>query len=184
MSDGNGLYSLVAEFESPGDLVNAAVRAREAGYRRMEAYTPFPVHGLPDALGFQRSWLPLVVLVGGLLGAAGGYALQYWVSAIDYPLNIGGRPNNSWPSFIPVTFELTVLVAALFAVLGMFALNGLPQPFHPLFALPQFSRASRDRFFLSIQWRDARFDPDATRSFLENQNPLGVYEVRFRDAAR
>ena len=177
MSDAGDLYGLLAEFETPDALIRAAGRAREAGYRRLGAYTPFPVHGLPEAIGFRRTWLPLVVLVGGLLGAAGGFAMQYWISVIEYPLNVGGRPLNSWPSFIPVTFELTVLVASLFAVLGMLALNGLPTPHHPLFGVPQFSRATRDRFFLSIQRRDPGFDLTRTRQFLEDLKPLGVYEV-------
>ncbi|MCI0555531.1 MAG: DUF3341 domain-containing protein, partial [Anaerolineae bacterium] len=127
------IYGLMAEFENLSDLVVAARRAREEGYRKMDAYTPFPVEGLAEALGFHRTRLPLLVLIGGLIGCAGGFLLQYYLSAIDYPLNIGGRPLNSWPSFIPVTFELTILVAALTAVLGMLALNGLPMPYHPVF---------------------------------------------------
>jgi hypothetical protein len=183
MSDVDDLYGLVAEFETPDELVSAAARAREAGYRHLGAYTPFPVHGLPEAIGFRRTMLPLVVLIGGILGAVGGFTMQYWISVIEYPLNIGGRPLNSWPSFIPVTFELTVLVASLFAVLGMLALNGLPTPHHPLFGVPQFARATRDRFFLTVQRRDPRFEMKQTRQFLEDLKPLGVYEVPLRDAA-
>lgn len=177
MSDELEVYGLVAEYEKADELIEAASRAREAGYRRIEAYAPFPVHGLAEAVGFRRTWLPLIVLVGGVIGGAGGFFLQYWISVIDYPLNIGGRPLNSWPSFIPVTFELAVLTAALFAVLGMFALNGLPRPYHPLFNVPQFSRATRDRFFLSIESQDAKFDAGATRKFLEESAPVAVHQV-------
>ncbi|HWO43205.1 MAG TPA: DUF3341 domain-containing protein, partial [Candidatus Eisenbacteria bacterium] len=126
----------MAEFENPSELVNAARAAREAGYTEMDAYTPFPIEELKEALGLGHTWVPLIVLVGGLIGAVGGYFLQYYISAIDYPLNIGGRPLHSWPAFIPVTFELTVLVAGLSAVLGMLALNGLPMPYHPVFNVP------------------------------------------------
>ena len=132
MSKDAPIYGVLAEFENPDDLLDAVRRARQAGYRRMDAYTPFPVERLAEELGFHRTALPIVVLIGGLVGCAGGFLLQYWVSAIDYPLNIGGRPLNSWPAFIPVTFELTILVAALSAVLGMLGLNGLPMPYHPL----------------------------------------------------
>ena len=168
------LYGLMAEFDSPADLLDAAGRAYEEGYRRMDAYTPFPVHGLAEALGFRRTRLPLLVLFGGIAGCVGGYGLQYWISAIDYPLNIGGRPLNSWPAFIPVTFELTILVAALAAVLGMLALNGLPMPYHPVFNVPEFELASRNRFFLCIESRDPKFNIDGTRAFLES---LGAREV-------
>jgi hypothetical protein len=164
----------MAEFDKPGDLVTAAARARAAGYRRMDAYSPFPIEELPDALGEGHSRLPLVVLLGGLTGCLGGFGLQYWASAIAYPLNVGGRPLNSWPAFIPVTFECTILAAALSAVLGMLALNGLPMPYHPVFNVPRFALASRNRFFLVIEARDPRFDPDETRQFLES---LGTREV-------
>src|ERR671925_619037 len=171
------LYGLMAEFDSPADLLDAAQRAYEEGYRRMDAYTPFPVHGLPEALGFHRTRLPLLVLLGGIAGCIGGYSLQYWVSAIDYPLNVGGRPLNSWPSFIPVTFELTILLAALSAGLGLLALNGLPMPYHPGFNVERFQLATRNRFFLCIEARDPKFDHDQTRRFLESIGPHGVYEV-------
>ncbi len=171
------IFGLVAEFGEVKQLVAAAHRAREAGYRRMDAFTPFPVAELPEALGARRSRLPFIVLIGGLIGAAAGYFMQYYASVVSYPLNVGGRPLHSWPSFVPVTFEMTILVAALSAVLGMFALNGLPQPYHPLFNVPQFALASRDRFFLSIEASDPQFDRVATRVFLESLKPAGVYEV-------
>jgi hypothetical protein len=171
------IYGLLVEFENPEDLVSAVRRAREAGYRKMDAYTPFPVEHLSEELGFHRTMLPLVVLIGGLIGCVGGYFLQYWISAIDYPLNIGGRPFNSWPSFIPVTFELTILVAALSAVLGMLALNGLPMPYHPLFNSPRFALASRNRFFLCIESADAAFNRETTAKFLSEMKSKGVSEV-------
>jgi hypothetical protein len=177
MRAGLPLYGLMAEFDSAADLLDAAQRAYEEGYRRMDAYTPFPVHGLPEALGFHRTRLPLLVLLGGIAGCIGGYSLQYWVAAIDYPLNVGGRPLNSWPAFIPVTFELTVLVAALAAVLGMLALNRLPMPYHPVFNVPEFELASRNRFFLCIEAIDAKFDRGETKLFLESLKPRAVFEV-------
>jgi hypothetical protein len=171
------IYGLLAEFHSPEELLAAAQRAREAGYRKMDAYTPFPIEGLAEAVGFERTRLPYVVLAGGLAGCIGGFLLQYWTSVHAYPLNIGGRPLNSWPSFIPVTFETTILAAALAAVLGMLALNGLPQPYHPLFDVERFALASRDRFFLCIKARDPKFDRAATRKFLESLTTYGVFEV-------
>ena len=167
----------MAEFASPEALVAAAERAHLEGYRRIDAYTPFPVDGLAEAIGFHRNRLPLLVLIGGIVGASAGFSLQYWFHVIDYPLNIGGRPLNSWPLFIPVTFELTVLVAALAAVLGLLALNGLPMPYHPVFNVERFELASRNRFFLCIEARDTKFDADATRRFMETLKPQGIYEV-------
>jgi Protein of unknown function (DUF3341) len=171
------LYGLMAEFDSPSDLLDAAQRAYDEGYRRMDAYTPFPVHGLAEALGFHRTRLPLLVLFGGIAGCIGGYCLQYWIAAIDYPLNVGGRPLNSWPAFIPVTFELTILVAALAAVLGMLALNRLPMPYHPVFNVPEFELASRNRFFLCIEASDPRFDSGETKHFLESLKARAVFQV-------
>jgi hypothetical protein len=171
------LYGLVAEFDAPGPLLYAAACTREAGYQRVEAYTPFPVEGLADAVDPRSTWLPLVVLLGGIIGAVGGYGMQYYLAVIDYPINVGGRPLHSWPSFLVITFELTVLCAALAAVLGMLALNGLPMPYHPLFNVPQFALASRDRFFLCVEAKDPKFDREGTRAFLLTLHPRDVQEV-------
>jgi ActD protein len=171
------IYGLLAEFDSPDELIHAVRRSRAAGYRKMDAYTPFPVEHLAEEMGFHRSGLPVVVLIGGVLGCAAGFLMQYWISAIDYPLNIGGRPLNSWPAFIPVTFEMTILVAALSAVLGMLALNRLPMPYHPLFNSPRFALASRNRFFLCIEAVDKRFSRELTAKFLSELKPKGVSEV-------
>jgi hypothetical protein len=171
------LYGLMAEFERPEDLVAAASRARDAGYRRMDGYTPFPVEGLAAALGFRRTQVPLIALIGGIVGCLGGFFMQYYIAVIDYPLNIGGRPLNSWPSFIVITFEMTVLAAALSAVLGMLALNGLPMPHHPVFNVPRFALASKDRFFLVIEASDPKFDVEDTRRFLKSLQPREVADV-------
>jgi hypothetical protein len=171
------IYGLMAEFDAPEALLEAARRSFAEGYRRMDGYSPFPIDGLAEAIGFHKTRIPMIVLIGGIIGCIGGFYLQYWVSVIDYPLNIGGRPLNSWPSFIPVTFELTILLAALSAVLGLLALNGLPMPYHPVFNVERFQLATRNRFFLCIEARDPKFDPDATRRFLESVGPHGVYEV-------
>src|SRR6201988_3136985 len=155
------LFGLMGEFSTPEDLLAATKKAREAGYKHIEAYTPFPIEGLSDAVGFQgfrSNLVALLTLIGGLGGGLTGFGLQYWVAAITYPINIGGRPLNSWPAFIPVTFELTVLGASIAAVFGMLALNGLPQPYHPLFNVERFCKhATTDRFFLCIEARDKRF---------------------------
>jgi len=143
----------------------------------MDGYAPYPIEELHHALGSPTTRLPLVVLIGGLLGCGGGYAMQYWMSAVAYPLNIGGKPLHSWPAFIPVTFECTILAAALSAVLGMLALNGLPQPYHPVFNVPRFALASRNRFFLCIEAADPKFDLEQTRRFLETLNPREVSTV-------
>jgi len=170
-------YGLVAEFESPTALVEAANRAREAGYRKMDAYSPFPIEDLHHALGLRDTKLPWIVLGGGLTGALAGYGLQYWASTIAYPINIGGRPLHSWPSFIVPPFETTILVAAGAAVLGMILLNGLPMPYHPIFNSRRFAMASRDRFFLCIESKDPRFDQTTTRRFLESLGPREVSDV-------
>jgi Protein of unknown function (DUF3341) len=171
------LYGLMGEFDSPETLLTAARGAFAEGFRKMDAYSPFPVDGLAEALGFRRTLVPLVVLIGGIIGCIGGFFLQYWVSVIDYPINVGGRPLNSWPSFIPVTFELTILLAALSAFFAVLALNGLPMPYHPVFNVDRFELASRSRFFLCIESSDPKFDRDNTRRFLETAGAQGVYEV-------
>ena len=171
------LYGLMAEFDNPTDIVEAANRARIAGYTAMDAYTPFPIEELNDALGLKRNALPLIVLIGGILGGLGGYFLEFWTQVLAWPMNIGGRPFHSWPHFIPVTFECTILGASLAAFLGMIALNKLPMPYHPVFNVPEFNRASRDRFFLCIEAADPKFDRYATESFLKDLRPLGVSEV-------
>ena len=170
-------YGLLAEFDDATSLVAAAANARDAGYRCMDAYSPFPIEELHHALGSHQTKLPLIVLIGGLVGCLGGYALQYWASAIAYPLNVAGKPLHSWPAFIPVTFECTILGAALSAVLGMLALNGLPMPYHPVFNVPRFALASRNRFFLCIEAKDPKFDVEDTRRFLETLSPLEVTTV-------
>ena len=172
-----GLYGLIAEFEDPNALIAATQRAHQAGYRRMDAYSPYPIEELHEALGARHTRLPLIVLIGGLCGCLGGYALQYWVATMAYPLNVGGRPLHSWPAFIPITFECTILVAALSAVFGMLALNGLPMPYHPVFNVARFALASRNRFFLCIQARDPQFDLEETRRFLATLAPREVTAV-------
>src|SRR5438128_4702061 len=143
----------------------------------MDAYSPFPIEALHEALGSRHTRLPLIVLIGGLVGCAGGYLLQDWASAIAYPINVAGKPLHSWPAFVPVTFECTILVAALSAVLGMLALNGLPMPYHPVFNVPRFALSSRNRFFLCVEAKDAKFDLERTRRFLETLNPRDVTVV-------
>jgi len=171
------IYGLVAEFESPDQLLNAAHRAHEAGYRRVDAFSPMPVEGLAEAVGFHTTRLPLVVLLAGMFGAAAGFFLQWYANVLSFPLNVDGKPHNSWPAFIPITFELTILCAALAAAFGMLAMNGLPTPYHPLFNVPRFVMATRGRFFLCIKARDKKFDMGATRQFLESLRPFGVYEA-------
>jgi len=171
------IYGLMAEFDDPNALVAAAQRARQEGYRCMDAYSPFPIEELHEALAMPQTRLPFIVLIGGIVGCLGGYALQYWVSAIENPWNVGGKPLHSWPAFIPVTFECTILVAALSAVLGMLALNGLPMPYHPVFNVSRFALASRNRFFLCIEARDTRFDLEKTRIFLQTLSPREVSTV-------
>ena len=170
-------YGLVAEFDSAGGLMSAAEKARDNGFRRMDAYSPFPVEGLMEALGHRAAVLPWIVLLGGIVGGVGGYLLQYITSVYSYPLNVGGRPLHSWPAFIPVTFECTILGASLSAVFGMLALNGLPMPYHPLFHVERFALASRDRFFLCIRAVDAKYDAVTTRQFLEGLGAREVTEV-------
>jgi len=174
---GPKLYGLMAEFENPQDLVEAARRTREAGFTKLDAYSPYPIEALTDALDIHDHKLPMVVLGGGLLGGLAGYLLCYWCSVIAYPLNVGGKPFHSAPAFIVPTFECTILVAAFAAVLGMLALNGLPMPYHPVFNAPRFAMASRDRFFLCIESKDPKFDHDDTWSFLTTLGPRVVMDV-------
>jgi hypothetical protein len=172
----NQSYGLLAEFSTPEELMYAAEEAYDAGFRRMDGYAPFPVEGLAEALG-KKNRLPLLVLIGGIIGGVGAYFMEWYANAISYPVNVGGRPIHSWPSFIPITFELTVLCAGLTAFFASFALNGLPRPHHPLFGIPEFDRASQDRFFLCIEANDRKFDFKETRAFLQRLNPLSVTEV-------
>lgn len=171
------LYGLMAEFDNPDTLVVASRRAHQEGYRQLDAYTPFPIEELHEALDIHHTSVPLLVLIGGIVGGVTGYSLEYWVSVVAYPLNIGGRPFHSWPAFIPVTFEMTVLFAAITAVFGMLALNKLPMPYHPVFNAPRFALATRDRFFLCIEAKDRKFDATATRRFLESFGPREVTDV-------
>lgn len=178
MTGRGDLYGLMVEFHDPHHAVEAAKRVVERGYRKVDAYSPYPNEELSEALHLPHSKVPLLVLCGGLVGLAAGYGLQWWASAVAYPMNIGGRPYHSWPAFIPPAFETTILVAALVAVLGMLGLNGLPQPYHPVFNVPAFALASRDKFFVCIEAKDARFDLIETREFLEAlPGQSGVYDV-------
>ena len=171
-------YGVMAEFDTPEQIMAAAKKTREAGYKHVTAYTPFPIEGLAEQIGFRWTAVPLLTLIGGLGGGITGFAMQYWTMAISYPLNIGGRPLNSWPAFIPVTFELTILGAASFAVFGMLALNKLPQPYHPVFNVDRFSHASTDKFFLCIQAKDPKFELAETARFLQGLNAQHVREVK------
>ena len=171
------LYGLLAEFDGPDELLKAARDAYAEGYRKMDAYSPMPIHDLSESMGYDKHRVPTIVLICAILGACFGFGLQYWVSVIDYPLNVGGRPLLSWPSFIPVTFELGVLFSAFGALIGMLILNGLPRPYHPVFNVPNFERASGDGFFLCIEAEDSKFDISDTRSFLESLKAKKVDDV-------
>ena len=173
----HAIYGVMAEFDDPQSLVDAAHAVREAGFTNFDAYTPFPVEGLAEAIGFHKNRLPMIVLTAGLIGAVAGFGMQYYAAVIHYPLNIGGKPLNSWPAFIPITFEVTILFAALAAVLGMLALNGLPEPYHPVWNVGRFAFASRDQFFLCIESRDPKFDPTEARRVLQSLRPLEVNDV-------
>jgi ActD protein len=172
-------YGLMAEFDTPEQLMVAAEAAYDAGFRNMDAYTPFPVEGLADAIGFRKTSVPLVVLIGALLGTSTAYLLQYWINVIAYPVNVGGRPFHSWPAFIIVCFELTILFGGITAVVGMLALNGLPLPYHPVFNSERFEAASRDKFFLCIEAVDPKFDRAETERFLAGLNPRIVEELPY-----
>lgn len=171
------IFGLMAEFETPQAVLQAARRAREAGYEKMDAYTPYSVEGLAAELGLPRTRVPFVVFMGGLVGAGIGFFMEFYSMAVDYPFNVGGRPPNSWPVFVPIAFEVMVLVASFSALLGMLFLNGLPRPHHPVFNVPRFEHASQDRFFLCIEATDPKFDLAQTRQFLTELKPAEVMEV-------
>ena len=167
----------MAQFDNPSQLVAAARETYDAGYRQINGYSPFPIEELSEAIGFRKSALPLIVLIGGIIGGLGGFFMQYWMEVINYPLNVGGKPLNSWPAFIPITFECTVLVAAFSAVLGMLALNKLPQPYHPVFNAPNFALATRDHFFLVIEASDKKFQHDEVVDFMRSLGPKDLIDV-------
>jgi hypothetical protein len=171
------LHGVMAEFESSQALVDAARQSVAHGYTKMEGYSPVPIEELNDIIHKKRSILSSIVLAGGLTGMATGFALQYWASVIEFPMNVGGRPEASWPTFVIPSYELTILFASLAAAIGMIVLNGLPQPYHAVFNVPRFSLASSDKFFLVIESTDPRFDRQSTRAFLNGLNPKGVYDV-------
>jgi hypothetical protein len=171
------LYGLMAEFTEHDQLLDAARRAYTEGYRRMDAFSPFPIDELAEAIGHEYSLVPLITLVGGMMGGLGGYFMQWYAMARLYPINVGGRPHNSWPNFIPITFELTILVASASAFISMLILNRLPQPHHPVFNVPQFRRASIDRFFLCIEVEDPKFERESTERFLASLKPTSIVEV-------
>jgi hypothetical protein len=172
-----GLYGVIAEFHDPQTLLDATNAVREHGYTSIDAFSPFPIHGLAEAVGFHKSRLSALVLAMGILGGIGGFVMCWYANVVSYPLNIGGKPYNSWPAWIPITFECTILVAAFGAVLGMLALNGLPMPYHPVFNVSRFDSASRDKFFLVIQARDPRFNLDEARALLKTLGPREVTDV-------
>lgn len=171
------IYGIMAEFDTPTQLVDAATKVRDAGYVKTDAFSPFPLHEIDEALGIKRSILPFLVFGGGIVGLLSGIGLQVFVHVIDYPIIVGGRPHLSIPSFIPPTFELTILFASLTAVFGMILLNGLPQPYHPVFNVPRFALATREKFFLLIEMKDPKFDYEETKSFMQNLNPQEVFDV-------
>ena len=172
------LYGVMAEFDNPEEFLKAIRLTRAAGYTKMDAYSPNPLDGLSEAMELPDTPIPKIVLIGGVFGALLGFGLQYWASAIDYPINVGGRPLNSWPAFIPITFELAVLCGGLFSLFfGVLAANGLPCPYHPTFNVPAFARASRDRYFICLESGYPGFDPKEARRFLETLKPLEVYDV-------
>lgn len=172
-----GLYGVIAEFNDPQTLLDAANAVREQGYTETDAFSPFPIHGLAEAVGFHKSHLSKIVLTMGILGGIGGFFMCWYANVISYPLNIGGKPLNSWPAWIPITFECTILLAAFGAVFGMLALNGLPMPYHPVFNVRRFDSASRDKFFLVIQARDPKFKLEEARRFLQTLGPREVTDV-------
>ena len=170
------IYGMMAEFDSPSDLVAGAHKTHDAGYKKIDAYSPFPIEDLAEAIHCTNH-VPLVTLIGACIGGLSGYLLQYWVAVITYPINVGGRPYHSWPSFIVVTFEMTILFGGISAVFGMLALNGLPMPYHPVFNVPRFAMATKDRFFLIIFSSDPKYSPAGVRQFLEGLAPRSISEV-------
>src|ERR1700722_15628295 len=177
MAKRDPIYGIMAEFDSAQALVDAAKKTFEAGYKKIDAYSPFPIEGLADEIGFHHDEVPLVVLIGGIIGGCTGYLMQYWMSAVDYPLNIGGKPPHPWPPFIIIPFDMAILLGGISAVFGMLALNGLPMPYHPVFNVPRFALASKDRFFLIVFSSDKKYDPSGTRQFLDSLSPRSVSEV-------
>jgi len=177
MTPAPAIYGLMAEFDDAEQLITATRRAREAGYQRIDAYSPYPVDGLSEALGVTRTSLAWITLIGGIVGGLAGYDLQYYAAVIAMPLNVGGKPLNSWPSFIPITFETTILGAALAAVIGLLVFNRLPMPYHPVFNIDRFVRASQDAFFLCIETSDPQFDMQQTKAFLQSLQSREVYDV-------
>jgi hypothetical protein len=174
---GNNLYGILAEFDSATELVDAARKVRDAGYTKTDAFTPFPLHEIDEALGIKRSVLPYLIFAGGLTGLFAGLGLEYFVHVIDWPIIVGGRPHFSLPAFVPPAYELTILFSAFVAVFGMLFLNGLPSPYHPLFNVPRFALATREKFFLVIESRDPLYDYDATKSFIQSLDPQEVFDV-------
>lgn len=177
MSEPTHPWGLLASFESADALLAATNAVRAAGYRKLDAYSPFPVDGLAEAVGQTRNWVPLITLLGAIAGGVFGFWIQWWTAAVDFPINVGGRPYNSWPAFMLVTFEMAVLVGSCTAFASVLALNRLPKLYHPLFNVPQFDLASRNRFYLSVEASDPQFDSVRTRELLERQSPLGIMEV-------
>jgi Protein of unknown function (DUF3341) len=171
------IYGIMAEFDSASDLVAAARKTHESGYRKIDAYSPFPVEELAEAIGFHTNRVALVTLIGAISGGLTGYLMQYWMNAVNYPVIVGGKPPHSWPAFIPITFEMTILFGGISAVLGMLALNGLPMPYHPVFNVPRFVVATKDRFFLIVFSTDPKYDPAGTRKFLESLGCRSISEV-------
>jgi len=167
----------MAEFDSASDLVAAARKTHESGYQKIDAYSPFPVEELSEAIGFHTNRVALVTLIGAITGGISGYLMQYWMNAVNYPVIVGGKPPHSWPAFIPITFEMTILFGGISAVLGMLALNGLPMPYHPVFNVPRFAMATKDRFFLIVFSTDPKYSPAGTRQFLESLGPRSISEV-------
>ena len=175
--EGSPSYGMMAEFDSAEELMAAAHKTHDAGYQKLDAYSPFPIEGLAEAIGFHKNRVSLVVLIGGMIGGISALALQYWVAVITYPTNVGGRPYFSWPSFIIITFELTILFGGLSAVIGMLGLNGLPMPYHPVFNVPAFAKATENKFFLVVFSSDPNYDAARTKAFLASLSPRMVAEV-------